>query len=43
VQFANTGTWDAAAGVNVVVAQLSVSATAGGQVDASATQFVELP
>ena len=40
VQFANTGVWDATAGVNVVVPQLVVSDTAG-QADPSALQFVE--
>ena len=41
VQFANTGPWDATAGVNVVVPQLVVSDAAGGQADPSALQFVE--
>ncbi|MDP3157383.1 MAG: DUF4832 domain-containing protein [Archangium sp.] len=41
VQFANTDLWDATAGVNVVVPQLVVSDSAGGQADPSAMQFVE--
>ena len=43
VQWANVGTWDPAAGVNVVVPQLAVSETAGGASDPAAMQFVELP
>lgn len=43
VQLANVGTWDGDAGVNVVVPRLVVSATASGEIDASAMQFVEVP
>lgn len=43
VQFANTGTWDSTAGVNVVEPQLTISASATGAVDPSATQLLELP
>ena len=43
VQLANTGLWDPATGLNVVVPQLAVDAAAGGQIDPAATLFTEVP
>ncbi|MBS1151199.1 MAG: hypothetical protein H6Q89_2897 [Myxococcaceae bacterium] len=43
VQLANAGVWDPARGLNLVVPQLSIDATAGGQTDPAATAFTQLP
>jgi hypothetical protein len=43
IRLANSGSWDAATGDNVLTRSLDIDADAGGEVDSSARAFVEIP
>jgi len=43
IRLANAGTWDAAAGLNVLIPSLNVSPASGGSIDPAAQDFVEVP